>query len=138
LILGCSLIVQPSITEAATAKKATGIRIRGDPQADKARVNLKDKIENTIEAVGNRVYWLKRNIGTYKSGNVYAPTDDELKSLALSIKSDIDKVREDVHNYTNNGDINISERDVFLNKISGKLVMLKDLRVVDAADLEKT
>lgn len=107
-----------------------------DAQLDKDRVNLKDKIEGTIEAIYNRINWLKMSRDSSRSSK-FASTEEELKSMTLSIKADIDKAKEDINNAMNNGEIFLSERDTFIQKIDRYKQMLKDLRVVDPADLDK-
>jgi hypothetical protein len=108
-----------------------------EAQLNKNRVNLKDKIDGTIESIFNRINLLKDYVTARRTSHA-GLSEDELKSMALSIKSDIDKAKEDISNYMTNGDIFMSERDTYLQKIDGLKSMLKDLRVVDPTDLEKS
>jgi hypothetical protein len=131
LILGCSLLAGFQNAHSGVIK--LGER---DAQVDKAKINLKNKIEGSIEAVFNRINLLKSEIVSRRSSK-FAMTEDELKSLALSINSDIGKVKEDINNYATNGDIYASEKDTFLNRLNSMKSLLKSVGIVDKADLDK-
>jgi hypothetical protein len=108
-----------------------------DSQLKKSWKNLRDKIDGQIGAIGNRIDYLKQQF-TARRSSKNGMSDDELKSMALSIKSDIDKAKEDVNNYMTNGDIFLSERDSYVQKIDGLKKVLSDMRIVDPADLDKS
>jgi hypothetical protein len=149
IIFGLSLIAIFSLFTSGPRVEAAGGKNNGtssngtiqfntsDPQLKKSWKNLRDKIAGTIGAIQNRIDYLKQCFVARRSSH-NPMTDDELKSMALSIKSDIDKAKEDVNNYMTNGDIFLSERDNYVQQIDGLKKVLSDMRVVDPADLDKS
>jgi hypothetical protein len=144
LLVGSTLLATSFVALGASGTRATSYRSttmfktgEKDAMTDKAKIVLRDKINGSIEAINNRIHYLKTELVSRRTSK-FAMTEDELKSMALSIKSDLDKTKEDIGNYMTNGDIYLSDKNNYVQKLDALKLMLKELRVVDPADLEKS
>jgi hypothetical protein len=104
---------------AMAAKKKKRVKLGKNTNAAQERrllVKVRDKIIGQLHAIENRTQILRNYVNNRHSK--YTPPLDELESMALNIKSDIERVREDISYRASDGEISVQDRNTYLNRLS--------------------